>query len=536
MRAARSHRNASCLALAAILMAPSLHAESLTVRGKLSAQGAAAQGVHAFRVTPYPAREGGERLTDAVLLQQVELVDGRFALALDFGPMAAPAESAWLQLEVAGADGAFVALPGRLPVASAAAGGTCWDTAGNALTGTEFIGSTNAAGFQVRVANEPALTLMPALEDDVLSPNIVAGAATNFIANAAGSVVAGGGGYEGTVVGSNQIGDANLATIGGGFRNGIGFNLGGGDFATIAGGARNQVRSDHGSVGGGSENAAYGERSVIGGGYSNITTYNGLDGTVAGGADNEIDGPKAAVGGGELNVASGFSATIGGGYDNRAPGYASTVAGGYRNVAGGEISFAGGGSAHANHRGMFAWGDDYSPVFDPASTSLSPANGLDNGWTTPARTFNVRARGGVWFVTGLSGAGNRTGVGAYLFPGSSAWSQSSSRTLKTAFADVDVAAVLDRVLALPLSYWSYKTEAGGVRHLGPFAEDFAAAFGLGPDPLAITTIDADGVALAAIQGLNARLESELARRNERIEALEARLARLEAAQAGTGSP
>ena len=55
-------------------MAPSLHAESLTLRGKLSAQGAAAQGVHAFRVTPYPAREGGERLTDAVLLQQVELV------------------------------------------------------------------------------------------------------------------------------------------------------------------------------------------------------------------------------------------------------------------------------------------------------------------------------------------------------------------------------------------------------------------------------------------------------------------------------
>ncbi len=39
-----------------------------------------------------------------------------------------------------------------------------------------------------------------------------------------------------------------------------------------------------------------------------------------------------------------------------------------------------------------------------------------------------------------------------------------------------------------------------MRHLGPTAEDFYAAFGLGSDA-GIGTVDADGVALATIQAL-----------------------------------
>jgi len=40
------------------------------------------------------------------------------------------------------------------------------------------------------------------------------------------------------------------------------------------------------------------------------------------------------------------------------------------------------------------------------------------------------------------------------------------------------------------------------------ARDFHAAFGLGESEKRINTVDADGVALAAIQGLNQKLEEK----------------------------
>jgi hypothetical protein len=42
------------------------------------------------------------------------------------------------------------------------------------------------------------------------------------------------------------------------------------------------------------------------------------------------------------------------------------------------------------------------------------------------------------------------------------------------------------------------------------AQDFRAAFGLGSDDKTITQVDVNGVALAAIQGLNAKLEAKVA--------------------------
>ncbi len=54
------------------------------------------------------------------------------------------------------------------------------------------------------------------------------------------------------------------------------------------------------------------------------------------------------------------------------------------------------------------------------------------------------------------------------------------------------------------------------------AEDFHAAFGLGANDKGISSLDTSGVALAAIQGLNA----ELADRDRRISSLERELADL----------
>lgn len=91
--------------------------------------------------------------------------------------------------------------------------------------------------------------------------------------------------------------------------------------------------------------------------------------------------------------------------------------------------------------------------------------------------------------------------------------------LKTAFQDVSGAEVLRRLSAVPVSTWSYKAEGEGVRHMGPVAQDFAAAFHLGNDDKHITTIDEGGVALAAIQELyreNQELKAALAALQARV--------------------
>ena len=95
----------------------------------------------------------------------------------------------------------------------------------------------------------------------------------------------------------------------------------------------------------------------------------------------------------------------------------------------------------------------------------------------------------------------------------------SSRDLKGAFAPVDAQEVLARVVAMPVTTWSYNHDEG-VRHIGPVAEDFHASFGLGGSDKAIATVDSDGVALAAIQGLHQKLEDENAELRRRIQALE----------------
>ena len=81
--------------------------------------------------------------------------------------------------------------------------------------------------------------------------------------------------------------------------------------------------------------------------------------------------------------------------------------------------------------------------------------------------------------------------------------------------------MLAKVSALPLQSWHY-TNAPGTRHVGPMAQDFQAAFGLGADDKSIATVDADGVALAAIQGLDEITKSQAAE----IAALRRQLAEL----------
>ena len=96
----------------------------------------------------------------------------------------------------------------------------------------------------------------------------------------------------------------------------------------------------------------------------------------------------------------------------------------------------------------------------------------------------------------------------------------SDRDAKTDLRTVNPQEVLARVAALPISTWRFKTAEAAQRHIGPMAQDFYAAFNVGLDEKSICTVDADGVALAAIQGLNDKVEVRSQRSDVRIQKLE----------------
>jgi hypothetical protein len=121
----------------------------------------------------------------------------------------------------------------------------------------------------------------------------------------------------------------------------------------------------------------------------------------------------------------------------------------------------------------------------------------------------------VWSNSGASG-----------FNSSGALFQPSDRNSKKDFTPVDGREVLEKVAAMPVSTWHYKNDDKTL-YMGPMAQDFYANFGLGDRDTVIHGVNADGVALAAIQGLNAKLGDELKQRDLVIEAQKARIAEME---------
>ena len=90
-----------------------------------------------------------------------------------------------------------------------------------------------------------------------------------------------------------------------------------------------------------------------------------------------------------------------------------------------------------------------------------------------------------------------------------AFNPPSDRNLKENFVPISAREMLDKVASMPISRWNFIGDVA-TPHVGPMAQDFHAAFGLGTDDRHIATVDADGVALAAIQGLNQKLSEQAA--------------------------
>jgi hypothetical protein len=232
---------------------------------------------------------------------------------------------------------------------------------------------------------------------------------------------------------------------------------------------------------------AEGHGSTIGGGLANTTSPTATHSTIAGGYSNNTKNDNA---------------TVGGGWGNTASGEYATVSGGYSNLAAGNYSFAAGSRARANHVGAFVWADSTATYLD----------------STAANQFLVRATGGISLATNST-----LTTGCKLAAGSGTWSCTSNKNAKANFVQVDGRDVLARVNQLPITMWNYKTQDATIRHIGPMAQDFSRVFGVGENDTTISMVDADGVALAAIQGLaqeNQELKSQISNLESRLAALE----------------
>jgi hypothetical protein len=339
----------------------------------------------------------------------------------------------------------------------------------------------------------------------------------------------GGGSYNTASVGHSVVGgglqntaSGSMTTVGGGWSNAathVDATVGGGRgntaegrHATVCGGLVNSAKRGA-AVAGGSFNTAA-ANAAIGGGSQNKA--GGFQTTIAGGAGNQASANYAAVGGGLANHATGIYATIGGGRGNEASGKYATVAGGFHNKAAGDYGFAAGHRANVDpsHPGAFVYADSSDADFHSAA----------------ADEFAVRATGGVRLITGIDSDGDPV-MGIELAAGSGSWSTLSDREVKANVAPADASTILSLLAELPISTWNYVGQDPSVRHIGPMAQDFAA-FGVGEDEDHISAVDADGVALAAIQGLYKLLEEK----DSQIAALEARVAALERAAGTDGSP
>jgi len=396
-----------------------------------------------FRLWDDPSG-GVERGNSPQTVTGVGVVNGVFTVGppdVDFGPQGFDGTARWLAIDVqCRADIAYVQLSPRQEMSPA-----------------------------------PYALALPGLytQQNATSPNVVGGRNENTVSpGATGATISGGGAPFPDI---NRVTDT-FGTIGGGCTNRAGNDAGtvtDAQFATVGGGFTNTASGTYATAGGGVANAAIGNTSTVGGGFGNTAS-----------------GFMSTVGGGQENTAGGLTSTIGGGAINTASGSRSTVPGGVLNLAGGDFSFAAGrrakvrdsvGSSDANgDEGTFVWADATDADFQ----------------STGPNQFLCRASRGTKFYSNADAT-----IGVQVAAGGNSWSAISDRNVKQNVTPVDSRDVLERLAGIPIGEWNLISQDPSIRHIGPMAQDFHAAFRVGEMETHISSSDADGVALAAIQGL-----------------------------------
>ncbi len=340
------------------------------------------------------------------------------------------------------------------------------------------------------------------------------------------------GGYPGNSIGAGVSGGNTIA--GGGFAGGInsildnsrGNFIGAGSANTIGLGVNDAV------IGGGYGNTINASQGFIGGGYGNIV--NGAYGTIPGGYSNYVSTESFAAGyKAQALHANSFVWSDG---SSSLP-YASTAtrqfsvraingirfdgplvndmqigtgAGDYR-----RLQMGGGNSSGALYGSFPRWGDGLHLSYNYYADSIGGAHILNGGGGTSRISVGYNS---IVLATGSTGVqpnfeniqinGTTTSVNG-------TFNNFSDRNAKQDLKAIVPGQILEKVLQLPVSEWSYKQDAA-TRHIGPMAQDFHSAFNIGTDEKHIAPIDEGGVALAAIQGLNEKVDAK----EQRIRELE----------------
>jgi hypothetical protein len=549
---------------------------AFTYQGQLKSGGNAVNGTCDFQFGLYDALTGGTQIGATQTNLNVSVSNGLFTTQIDFGANTITGNARWLDIAVRcpASSGSYTTLAPRqaltpAPMALALPGLYTQPTAStpNIIGGN----SSNTVDSGVEGATISGGGGNGAINHVTAGYGTIGGGHSNT----AGLIATIGGGYYNLASGKN-------ATVGGGAMNkayGDGTLIGGGGFdgyqfmgneahahaSTISGGMGNKVTTEakYATISGGLGNQATGYAAVVGGG----------------GGFYPIGSPTGMI----SNTASGNWSVVGGGASNLATGAGAVVPGGNGNVAAGTNSFAAGTQAFANHNGAFVWADAHYTDFKSTAADqflVRASGGMGIGTNAPAAQLHVSSGGNVanpqlwinqtnttdyarlrigvantntWDIAAGPGTDNvmnffRNGTGNvmslkpddatnYLVMGNGArltkggvWTNASDRNLKTNFETVDSRAVLAQVVNMPITVWNYKVEATNIRHLGPMAQDFYAAFKLGDDDKTISTLDLDGVALSSIQGLYEIVtaqDAQIAAQQKKMADLESRLTALE---------
>jgi hypothetical protein len=298
----------------------------------------------------------------------------------------------------------------------------------------------------------------------------------------------------------------------------------------------------YGSVSLGENSRASGDHSFA----ANLATTASGSESVALGNNGTASGDRSfgfngtASGTGAVAIGSGAQATnddaLAMGPSSIAGGLASIVIGpsiangsfgvaiGLQNSASGNFSVAIGKNARtANRQGSVVLGDGCAGF---SSDSVYP---------TANNQFVARGCGGIKLYTSQN-----LSSGVEVAAGGGSWSSISDRNVKENFTPLDGEEILKRLRKVPVSSWNYKTQPSEIRHIGPMAQDFFAAFKVGESDRLINSLDIDGVNLAGVRALDTRTakqqaqiekleksNAELKKQNEellkRLEKLEAKL-------------
>ena len=379
--------------------------------------------------------------------------------------------------------------------------------------------------------------------------------------------------------GENNVTTGRYSVVGGGMTNRV-LGLG----STVSGGISNTILAAYSTIGGGTQNIVSNEFATIGGGSDNQA--GGDVATISGGTFNRARSTWSTVAGGAINQANGLGSSMGGGFGNIASGNYAAVPGGYQNTASSANSMAAGNRAKAIHAGTFVWADSTAADFSSTATNqflIRAGGGVGINTVSPLAPLHVFGSdpvgqfSGQFMISGTTASGvSNSGAGLRLAGndgnGPREWGfiralksnstvgntlsymsfgtrvnggalaermrldstelrvngtfvSSSDREKKQDIVPVNPQEVLSQVVATPVHYWRYKDNPDTL-HVGPMAQDFYASFGVGPDERHIASVDADGIAFAAIQALAGHvsaLEAENARLREELDMIKQKL-------------